>query len=322
MYSGSLSAMPQLDNLTLLKDWQISSGANVLLAGNVPFIVNLNYPLTPDSVLAFNSSASTSAYGGLSMYLRNGAYNLTGLIGYFGGSINSTLDTGASTFLVDDATSASYPYNYFTSGLQLYTPQLSAVYSPLGTACGSVAVSWIMSNGFAVKCTIVGYSQSNFYMTLQYPITATLRRPYASYNCATIHLCNTSYTTQLNITNSSGTLTIQPCKGTSCGPKVLNYNITPIDFGGTSDNVALAPGVDMPVYALLAVAVVLMIIGCAMMSQHELGHFPLVLMLLAVWALGLWQVELLYIAVILTIAFIVVEFIIPRSEKHRSEHHG
>jgi chromate transport protein ChrA len=103
---------------------------------------------------------------------------------------------------------------------------------------------------------------------------------------------------------------------------VLNYNITPIDFGGTSDNVALAPGVDMPVYALLAVAVVLMIIGCAMMSQHELGHFPLVLMLLAVWALGLWQVELLYIAVILTIAFIVVEFIIPRSEKHRSEHHG
>jgi hypothetical protein len=112
---------------------------------------------------------------------------------------------------------------------------------------------------------------------------------------------------QTLITNNSGTPLLK-----------VNGTTTIIFNPATAVLTTIATGVSIPSYIFAVLGLLLMIFGATMFSNHNMGDFPVMMMIAGIWLSGVWNFGLVIVALIFTILFILYEY--TKHRKHSDTH--
>ena len=282
----------------------------IYLPSNEPFIINLNDTLNLNSYIVQGDGSGSpipNSADGLSLRYNGIADNLrsqasgscesssdSGNIGDFNLNNNTQIIVGAPNNLP-----SIFPYAW----LDVFsTRNLFAGYRST-----SIADQWNLYN-------IMGNSSTGFYCDNNY-ISIVLRNTKATVN----KLASSSYTIEQSFKvttfNPSACVSISNCIPTipvqlpQTANGISTNNTTTIPINSTYGLVTLAPGVQFPKWYIQILSVIFIMMGAAMLSNHELGHFPFVVMIIGLWILGIFQYQILAVAIIATMAFVIEEFI-------------
>lgn len=298
---GGAQYAPSYSNSIVYSNWRVGYGNTVTVAATWPVLAVLQHPLNVRSYI-YTGTPQEWIGPGIGWTL---AFNSTIDPPYVTGSFLQFLGSGYSNGHITDT-------NGYTNSTFLFS-NLSYVYTrglALEDDSGTVTIYNNSNSLVTIGQTFTGYSNVN----------ATI---YENGNIAMYRLYGFAISNGQSI--ATGVNSTLPKLGipnvTTSIPQTQNSlsNVTTtIIIPANALTVTLAPGVSLPQWALISIAIVLMLISLGLISNEELGWIGVAVMLIGAWMLSIYQIELLPLSVLITIIAIAYEYIERKSNRGES----
>jgi hypothetical protein len=111
---------------------------------------------------------------------------------------------------------------------------------------------------------------------------------------------------------------VNPLNVTGTNSSSRNYSLHTSTINFNSNTIALttlAPGVQLPTYLVYILAIIIVIIGASLFAIPDIGHFPIVIVLIGLWFSAFTNINIAVIAIIATSIFVLEEFIDRRRKR-------